>query len=85
MEKRLISWNFVPYAGGEVDAPESGPAPRPWDIQVPVTQNFESEVKYVKVPHTESVKSCHICKGTGLCMCATCSGHGWVSRPISKL
>ncbi|PNF35665.1 SSUH2-like protein [Cryptotermes secundus] len=77
-EKRETSWKFVPYSGGEVDGAENGPAPLPWDINSQPSDMFKNEEKFIRVPHTSSVKQCHRCKGAGHIVCAECYGKGWI-------
>jgi hypothetical protein len=77
-EKRETSWKFIPYSGGEVDGAENGPAPLPWDINAQPSDVFKNEEKFIRVPHTSSVKSCHRCRATGHIVCTECYGKGWV-------
>ncbi|XP_069694396.1 protein SSUH2 homolog isoform X2 [Periplaneta americana] len=77
-EKRETAWKFIPYGGGEVDGAENGPAPLPWDIVVEPAELFRNEEKFIRVPHTSSVKQCHMCKGGGYIICSECTGKGWI-------
>jgi len=40
--------------------------PLPWEIEETPSQQFKEEVRLIEVPHTESTKTCHRCKGTGM-------------------
>ena len=35
-------------------------------------------MRLVTVPHTQVVKTCHKCRGTGGLTCGECGGKGWV-------
>ncbi|XP_077863480.1 protein SSUH2 homolog [Saccoglossus kowalevskii] len=63
-----------PYRGGEVDGPLNGTPPSPWDIEISYQQIFVDEVKYLEVPHTSTIKSCHTCRGSGRVECGSCCG-----------
>ncbi|KAJ9576616.1 hypothetical protein L9F63_025487, partial [Diploptera punctata] len=76
-ERRETSWKFMPYRGTEVDDSDNGPAPLPWDIEVCPSGHFVNEEKVITVPHTQSVKQCHSCKGVGNIPCNDCNGKGW--------
>jgi hypothetical protein len=39
--------------------------PLPWEIEEDAVQPFKDEVRLIEVPHTESTKTCHRCRGTG--------------------
>jgi len=67
-----------------VDGAENGPAPLPWDINAKPSEVFRNEEKFVKVPHTSSVKQCHRCRGVGHVVCGECYGKGWVSIMINS-
>lgn len=73
-ESRSTSWKFDPYWGQQIDGPQNGPAPPPWSIPVSLTQFFKPQEAYVEVPHTASVKPCHVCKATGIIRCYSCEG-----------
>nr|XP_026695861.1 protein SSUH2 homolog isoform X2 [Ciona intestinalis] len=75
-EGRTTKWHYVPYSGGFVDGPHNGPAPGPWDIQSNATALFKTEVKKVEIPHTASVRACHVCCGRGFNRCWHCHGRG---------
>ncbi len=40
--------------------------PLPWEIEEDAVQPFKDEVRLIEVPHTESTKTCHRCRGTGI-------------------
>ncbi|XP_022807961.1 protein SSUH2 homolog, partial [Stylophora pistillata] len=73
-ESRSTSWKFDPYWGQQIDGPQNGLAPPPWSIPVSPTQFFKPHEAYVEVPHTASVKPCHVCKATGIIRCYGCEG-----------
>nr|CAB3266622.1 protein SSUH2 homolog [Phallusia mammillata] len=77
-ESRSTKWHYVPYTGGFVDGPHVGPAPGPWDISCPFSSLFLTEVKKMEVPHTASVRNCHVCYGRGFNRCWKCLGRGRV-------
>ena len=47
------------------------------DINHPYTMIIY-QVRLVTVPHTQVVKTCHKCRGTGGLTCGECGGKGWV-------
>jgi hypothetical protein len=65
-----------------VDGAENGPAPLPWDINAQPSDVFKNEEKFIRVPHTSSVKHCHRCRGAGHVVCTECYGKGWVGIKI---
>jgi hypothetical protein len=48
-EKREARWAWSPHVGGDVDGPENGPAPAPWDIPSFPTKPFHTEIKAIEV------------------------------------
>ncbi|CAG7719946.1 unnamed protein product [Allacma fusca] len=76
-EKREARWAWSPHVGGDVDGPEQGNAPSPWEISAVPSKPFHNEVSNIEVPHTASVKPCHRCKGAGTLGCPHCHGKGW--------
>ena len=74
-ERRETCWTYAPHKGeGHVDGPYMGPAPLPWEIEEKPLVMFKDDVRLVPVPNTESVKSCHKCRGTGEMTCGDCTG-----------
>lgn len=68
------------HSGQQIDGPQNGRAPSPWEISVQPPDIFKDFTKELEVPHTASVQVCHGCSGTGTNQCKKCSGHGKVSR-----
>ena len=60
----------------QIDGPQNGPAPQPWDILVSPSELFKEETIQVHVPHTEYVDRCSVCFGRGNVQCKTCHGCG---------
>ena len=74
-ERRETCWTYAPHKGeGQVDGPYMGPAPLPWEIEEKPLVMFKDYVRLVTVPHTEVVKTCHKCRGTGGTICSGCGG-----------
>ncbi|XP_022254618.1 protein SSUH2 homolog isoform X2 [Limulus polyphemus] len=76
-EKRQTAWAFEPYFGGTVDNPSTDHPPGPWDIAATPSSSFTGSITQIEVPHTASIKTCHICGGVGRKRCFTCSGNGY--------
>ncbi|XP_076579520.1 protein SSUH2 homolog isoform X2 [Chaetodon auriga] len=74
-ESRSMEWSQEPYRGQSVDA-RTQPPPGRWDIPARTPSFFVDDRQIIKVPHTSSVKSCHICVGVGRKPCTTCAGAG---------
>ncbi|XP_054290915.1 protein SSUH2 homolog isoform X2 [Macrosteles quadrilineatus] len=78
-ERRENSWAHTAFSTmTEIDGPDNGPAPLPWDIAVSPRGMFEAEVKTLWVPHTSSVKHCFRCNSQGSVACQECHSKGWV-------
>lgn len=75
-EARSTAWAYEPYIGQLIDGPHNGPAPGPWDIHVQPQMKFQNSVKELEVPHTASVKPCHVCAGVCRVRCEHCHGNG---------
>ncbi|XP_034023421.1 LOW QUALITY PROTEIN: protein SSUH2 homolog [Thalassophryne amazonica] len=75
-ETRTSAWHFEPYNGQQVDGPQYGPSPPPWDIPVMIPQQFADVAAKARVPHSSVVKRCHQCDGRGRTRCQNCGGHG---------
>lgn len=75
-ESRSTCWAYEPFRGQDIDGPERGPAPGPWDIQATAPNLFRSSKLDVEVPHTASVKPCHNCFSQGYTRCFRCQGRG---------
>ncbi len=54
-EGRSIGYTVKPYMGGEVDGPDCGKPPVPWDITCEPDEVFRDHVKKVEVPHSSFV------------------------------
>lgn len=76
-EKRTTCWAFEPYTGGTVDEKKINEVPSPWDIHAAPPEFFRNHTIQLEVPHTASIKTCHVCGGVGRKRCSTCSGNGW--------
>uniref|UniRef100_A0A803SKR0 CR-type domain-containing protein n=1 Tax=Anolis carolinensis TaxID=28377 RepID=A0A803SKR0_ANOCA len=74
-ETRFASWKSEPYWGEEVDSPQSGAAPLPWDLRADVPDMFKDKIMTIKVPHTSSVTGCPACECSGRKTCTLCWGH----------
>ena len=74
VEKRETNWTYAPHKGGSINGPSHGRAPLPWEIVEEPTSMFKDEVRIVSIPHTDVIKACHKCRGTGGMTCRECSG-----------
>ncbi len=74
VEKRETNWTYAPHKGGSINGPSHGRAPLPWEIVEDPTSMFKDEVRIVSIPHTDVIKACHKCRGTGGMTCRECSG-----------
>ena len=43
-------------SGQQIDGPQNGPAPQPWDILVQPNKMFMPQEAHIEVPHTATVK-----------------------------
>ncbi|XP_070536451.1 protein SSUH2 homolog [Ptychodera flava] len=77
-ETRSVSQDHEPLYTNSVDGPRNGVAPSPWQIDVEPDELFSNHTKSIEVPHTSTVRGCHICQSTGSVMCAYCNGTGQV-------
>lgn len=77
-ESRSTAWKYEPYRGQQIDGPQNGPAPQPWDILAQPSQLFTPQEARIEVPHTASVKPCHECMAIGYKRCYKCYGRGRV-------
>ncbi|TRY93813.1 hypothetical protein DNTS_012181 [Danionella cerebrum] len=68
-ESRKTEWDSQVIDG-------SGAPPPPWSIPVPAPSLFRDCRKSVRVPHTSSVKGCHLCLTLGRCPCRKCLNVG---------
>ncbi|XP_070559103.1 protein SSUH2 homolog [Ptychodera flava] len=73
-EHRTTKRAFKSYKGERIDGPSNGSPPAPWDIPCPPRNYFENEVRHLEVPHTQELKKCHRCKGSGRITCTKCHG-----------
>lgn len=79
-ERRENSWSYTAFSAmTEIDGPDNGTAPLPWDIAVTPRGMFEAEVKTLWVPHTSAIKHCFRCISQGSVPCQECHAKGWVS------
>lgn len=76
-EKRSTSYTSIPFEiGHDIDGPECGTAPLPWEIECDYTCAFKDERHDIIVPHTDFVTTCYSCSGTGKNTCRSCNGQG---------
>ncbi|KAI1309040.1 Protein SSUH2 -like protein [Halotydeus destructor] len=75
-EKRSTVDAAVPWHGEQVDGPQNGAAPGPWDIPVLPTEPFKSAEFRTPVPFTAYIRPCFKCSGMGRVECWSCSGTG---------
>ncbi|XP_042896179.1 protein SSUH2 homolog isoform X2 [Parasteatoda tepidariorum] len=75
-EIRTTCWAFEPYTGGTIAGSNSGSVPGPWEILAFPPTYFKNHSTQLEVPHTASLKTCHVCGGVGRKRCSTCSGKG---------
>ncbi len=76
-EKRETKRKYHAYRGGAIDGLMNGPIPYKWDIKVNSPQSFSRKIKIKLVmPHSEEVKTCHCCLGSGKQTCSACGGSG---------
>ncbi len=80
-EKRDTGPAHVAFWGGAIDGPENGRAPAAWDIHVDVPGTFINQDHREPIPHTDVVKTCHGCQGSGRVTCDNCGGDGRVRCP----
>ncbi|XP_015787766.1 protein SSUH2 homolog isoform X2 [Tetranychus urticae] len=76
-ENRSVCWVYEAYLGGHLDGPMAGQAPYPWDVHVDPPIAFDCHSASVPIPHTDCLRTCHICGGVGRKRCYTCIGTGW--------
>jgi hypothetical protein len=76
-EKRETKRKYRAYKGGAIDGLMNGPISYKWDIKVNSPQSFSRKIKIKLVmPHSEEVKTCHRCHGSGKVSCSSCGGSG---------
>lgn len=75
-EARKTKRKEVPYHNEPVDGPFNGPPPQPWAIPCAPKATFVNEVVKMPVPHTEEVRTCGRCMGSGSITCGRCNGCG---------
>nr|XP_060615879.1 protein SSUH2 homolog [Anolis sagrei ordinatus] len=83
-ESRFASWKSEPYWDEEVDSPQNGAAPLPWDLRADVPDMFKDKIMMIKVPHTSSITGCPVCECSGRKTCTLCWGHKTVSICLHK-
>ncbi|XP_070563796.1 protein SSUH2 homolog [Ptychodera flava] len=86
-EVRIARWRIFPYRGGPIDDKGNGNVPPPWEVPVRADQEFLDHRKTVCIPHSDVVKICSACNGTGheilgyetisVVKCMSCIGRGW--------
>lgn len=78
-ETRKMEHRFAPYSGGTVD--DKGKIPDMWDISIDRPADFENKTQTLRLPHTEKILTCSICKGNGKVVCPVCDGQEKVRCP----
>lgn len=77
LETRKTKYVHEPYYGTPIDGPQNGPAPPSWAIPIRAPDDFiKGKSGAIPVPHTESVRPCFTCHGSGRNRCISCSGVG---------
>ncbi|ESO82302.1 hypothetical protein LOTGIDRAFT_134754 [Lottia gigantea] len=74
-EGRSTGYVNEPFRGGMIDGPENGMPPPPFAIPCNPDSMFDDHVKLLEVPHTATVRPCHMCDARGWVRCRVC--HGW--------
>lgn len=76
-ETRIVSYGQRPYQRSTlVDGYNFGP-PNVWDIEVPPPGKFEDySTHLMTIPHTDEIRSCRKCKGTGVLVSAGTTANG---------
>ncbi|XP_069483792.1 protein SSUH2 homolog [Ambystoma mexicanum] len=77
-EKRSVYLQQEPYQDCVLDLPIKGWHMGLWDIPTAPTQMFTNEVKSVRIPHTDQIKTCPECHGTKCVPCCECHATGRV-------
>ncbi|XP_070563529.1 protein SSUH2 homolog isoform X2 [Ptychodera flava] len=75
-ETRQIDWTKEAFTGGQIDDSTKGTPPSVWNVEVTSNQDFVDQVKEVKIPHTETLKTCNKCQALGVIKCDKCEGLG---------
>lgn len=76
-EKKQLNEAFEPhYPDDPVDGPDKGTPINPKTILVNPTKPFDAEERHLKIPHTDVVRVCYNCKGSGNTGCKACWGFG---------
>ncbi|GCC37079.1 protein SSUH2 homolog [Chiloscyllium punctatum] len=83
-ESRSTEWKMVPYSGQFVDSNAYGIPPLPWNIIVEKPPMFQDHEEKIPVPHTSSIKGCHICMTLGKVACNKCTATGQVQCWVCK-
>ena len=78
-ESRGIGPAHEPFHGQDVDGPERGTPPGPWQMRVDLPGLFLDWTASFEVPHTAAVRTCHTCNGSGRVTCGSCLGKGRVT------
>ncbi|WAR26498.1 SSUH2-like protein [Mya arenaria] len=75
-EARSTAWAYDPYTNQQIDGPQNGHAPGPWDILVAPPSMFKKQQSHIEVPHSAVIKPCHTCMAMGRVQCQKCFGRG---------
>mmetsp|Transcript_6496 Transcript_6496/g.11968 ORF Transcript_6496/g.11968 Transcript_6496/m.11968 type:complete len:456 (-) Transcript_6496:25-1392(-) len=76
-ETRSIESVHKPYHPG--DYVDRGIEPPLWNVVCPPNRPWHEHEKKVKIPHSDDVKTCYVCNGSGKVRCSSCGGDGRVS------
>ena len=76
-ERRETKWKYRGYRGRSIDGLMNGSIPYKWDMKVNTPESFSRKIMIKLVmPHSEEVKTCRCCYGSGTESCSSCSGSG---------
>lgn len=76
VETRCQRIDTRPDTGGPVDDETNGEPPSPWEISAQPPSLFCNSTTNMVLPHTEMVRICHLCRGSGRVHCQRCLSSG---------
>ncbi|KAJ1165299.1 hypothetical protein NDU88_005727 [Pleurodeles waltl] len=83
-ETRSVYLQQEPYEDCVLDKPIKGWHMSLWDIPTAPSHMFTNEVKKVRIPHTDQIKTCLECHGTKWVPCSECQSSGRVRCPACQ-